>query len=80
MTDPVEKWFRAEIDNAIDVLVNLRTEQNLTIAEVSRRTGISQSNIQGFEKRRWTPSFNTINRYAQGVGKRARIEIEDQPS
>lgn len=49
-------------------LVSVRVRNGLTQQELAQRTGMKQSQIARLERLDSVPTFNTINRYANGLG------------
>lgn len=76
---------RAEYDNLaaeFDVareLIAARSRAGLTQGDVAERMGTTQSVIARLEGGKRVPSLRTVQRYAQAVGARAVVRIEQQP-
>jgi transcriptional regulator with XRE-family HTH domain len=73
--------FEDETDRArlITALVDLRTKQHLTQAEVARRMGITQSTVSQFEQQGQEGRDSTvtlIQRYARAIDVELRMWIE----
>lgn len=71
--------------NALDLqykvireLINYRLENNVTQEELSKKTGISKSNISRFESGKHSPSLKMIYRIAEGLGKRISFNFLDE--
>lgn len=64
-----------EIQKAI---LAARLEKNMTQKELSKITGIRQSNISRIEKGDCTPDLTTIERIAKGLGKHLLIQFQDK--
>lgn len=58
-------------------LIDLRIEKKLTQDELSKRIGIPKSNISRFESRKHSPTLDTLNRFAKGLGKRVELKLVD---
>jgi DNA-binding XRE family transcriptional regulator len=74
--------FRAEYERigpAMELaftLAEARRESGLTQAEVGRRMGTSQSAIARLEGGIASPTWETIERYARALGRRAVVTLE----
>lgn len=51
-----------------ELLKSKRKEQNLTIAELSKKTGLSLVSINHFETGKTKPSLTSLNKLANGLG------------
>jgi DNA-binding XRE family transcriptional regulator len=58
-------------------LKKAREALGLSLADVSARTGIDRGSISKMENGLANPTFETIGRYAAGLGKRVGIILED---
>jgi DNA-binding XRE family transcriptional regulator len=58
-------------------LKKAREALGLSLADVSERTGIDRGSISKMENGLANPTFETIGRYAAGLGKRVGIVLED---
>ena len=61
-------------------LVSARSRAGLTQGEVAARMGTTQSTIARLESGKRPPSLRTVQRYAQAVGARAVVRIENLPA
>ncbi|MDR3289495.1 MAG: helix-turn-helix transcriptional regulator [Peptococcaceae bacterium] len=59
----------------IKAIIAARVEQNLMQEELSRKTGIRQSNISRIENGNCSPTIATLQQIADGVGKTLHIEF-----
>ncbi|HEX6986576.1 MAG TPA: helix-turn-helix transcriptional regulator [Planctomycetaceae bacterium] len=60
-------------------LKRARIEKGLSLAEVGRRTGMKSSTISKLESGEGaTPTFRTLERYAEAIGKRIRLTLVDE--
>jgi DNA-binding XRE family transcriptional regulator len=60
------------------LLKSIRERQNLSLADIAARTGIDKSAISRLENGLTeNPTIATLERLARSVGKRIRIELED---
>ncbi|MDR0840322.1 MAG: helix-turn-helix transcriptional regulator [Christensenellaceae bacterium] len=73
--------YRAEYEATRDdydlqrALIKIRTESNLTQAQLATKTGIRQSNISRIETGSCKPDLDTLQAYAKGCGKRLAFEF-----
>ena len=56
-------------------IIRARREAGLTQKELAERTGIQQSNISRIENGNGNPSLSTLNKLAQGLGKKLVISF-----
>ncbi len=78
MEDPEfrEEYARIEDEYAlVEALVRARSAANLTLAEVARRLGTTQSAIARLEGGKVSPSFATLRRYADVTGTRLTVGL-----
>lgn len=78
MEDPKfrEAYARADEEYAlVEALVRARTAANLTQAELARRIGTTQSAVARLEGGRVSPSFATLQRYAEATGTRLTVGL-----
>lgn len=73
--------------NALDLqykviheLISYRLENNITQEELSKKTGISKSNISRFESGKHSPTLKMIYRIAEGLGKKIYFNFSDEES
>ena len=59
----------------IQAFIDARRQSGLTQKELSERTGITQSDISRLEKGNANPSLRTLQRLAQGMGMKIKIEF-----
>ena len=59
----------------IQALIDARTSEGLTQKELSQRTGIAQSDISKLENGNANPSIRTLQRLAEAMGKKLKIEF-----
>ena len=62
----------------ISQIVKARSEQGLTQAQLSARTGILQSNLSRLEGGSYNPSIGFLTRVAEGLGMELHIELRPQ--
>ena len=78
-----EPAVKAEYDALADEfaiaheLIAARARAGLSQAEVAQRMGTTQSVVARLESGRRPPSLRTVQRYAQAVGGRAVVRIEE---
>lgn len=71
-----KEWDASELEYQIqDMLVKARTASKLTQNELSRLSGIRQSNISRIEKGISIPKLETLYILAKAMGKELKIEI-----
>ena len=56
-------------------MINARTEIGMAQKELASKTGIQQSNISRIEQGEYNPSVKTLQRLADGMGKKLYIEF-----
>lgn len=77
--------FRAEWEalepefQIVKAMLDGRAAKNLTQKELAALTGITQSDISKLENGNGNPSLKTLERLAEGLGMRLRLEFV-QPS
>lgn len=59
----------------IQAIIDARKESGLTQKELSERTGIAQSDISKLERGNANPSLRTLQRLAEGMGMKLKIEF-----
>ena len=59
-------------------LIGARIESNMTQKELAKKTGIRQSNISRIENGTSSPTVDTLQRLAAGMGKKLCIEFRQQ--
>jgi len=71
-----DEWERQRPEREyIRAIICARLEQNLTQKELSKRTGIRQSNISRIENGNTSPTVATLQQIASGMGKTLHIEF-----
>lgn len=66
--------LQPEMD-VIRAIIDARVKQNLTQAQLAEKTGIRQSNISRIENGNCSPTVETLQQLAKGMGKKLRIEF-----
>lgn len=59
----------------IKAMINTKTTQNLTQAELAKKTGISLADIKKLENGTRNPSLNLLKKLADGMGATLKIEF-----
>ena len=59
----------------IQALIDARNAEGLTQKELSQRPGIAQSDISKLENGNANPSIRTLQRLAEAMGKKLKIEF-----
>ncbi len=78
MKDPE---FKKEYDaltleeEIIQTVIEARKDTGLTQKELSERTGIAQADISKLENGNGNPSLRTLQRLAEGMGMRLKLEF-----
>ena len=76
MDDFLNESMLAETDSDIhQAMIDARKVAGLTQHELSNRTGIAQSDISKLENGFANPSIRTLQRLADGMGMRLKIEF-----
>jgi predicted transcriptional regulator len=57
----------------ISSLIAARKEKGLTQQELSKLTGVAQADISRIESGNGNPSFKTLKRLAEGLGKKLQV-------
>ena len=71
-----KEWDALQPQRAIiQAMIDARKESGLTQKELSERTGIAQSDISKLERGNANPSLRTLQRLAEGMGMRLKIEF-----
>jgi predicted transcriptional regulator len=77
--DFAEEWERQAPEREyIKAIIATRMELNLTQKELSKRTGIRQSNISRIENGNSSPTIATLQQIASGMGKTLHIEFKQK--
>lgn len=66
--------FQPEYD-IIKAMINIKTTQNLTQAELAKKTGIRLTDIKKLENGTRNPSLNLLKKLADGMGATLKIEF-----
>ena len=62
----------------IQAMINAREKSNITQKELSRRTGIAQTEVSRIENGSRNPSIKLLQRLAAGMGMNLKISFEPQ--
>jgi len=74
--------IRAEYDalepefSIMQALINARKNSGLTQKQLAEKTGIAQADISKLESGNANPSLRTLQRIAEGMGMRVKIEFQ----
>lgn len=72
----IEEYDRLQSEfSVIQAMVNARKETGLTQKELSDRTGIAQADISKLENGNANPSLRTLQRLADGMGMKLKLEF-----
>ena len=78
MKDPEFKkeWDALEPEyQIVRVMLNSRAEKSLTQQQLSKITGIPQADISRLENGNANPSLRTLQRLAEGMGMKLKLEF-----
>lgn len=64
-----------EAEDIIQALIEARRASGMTQKELSELTGIAQGDISKLEKGNANPSLKTLQRLADGMGMRLKLEF-----
>ena len=77
-TDPIPQGEYWDMLEAFRRLKEVRENAGLTLAEMSRRTGMDQAAISRLENGVFdNPTINTLTRYARALDKRLMVTLVD---
>ena len=79
MNDPQfrKAWDELEPEfQIIRAMIEAREEANMTQKELAEKTGIAQGDISKLENGSSNPSIRTLQRIAEGLGKKLVIEFK----
>ena len=79
MKDPEIRKEMEKLDPEFAIvraIIEARTSSGLTQEELSRKSGINQANISKLEHGKANPSVSTLQKLANGLGKRLVISFE----
>ena len=75
----VKEWENLEPEyQLINALIDARKSANITQAQLSNLTGISQADISRLETGESNPSLKTLKRLANAFGMQLRLEFVPQ--
>lgn len=69
----------ADAERLVDTLVEMRTEQGITQADLAERMETTQSAVSKFERAGGDPRLSTLQRYARAVNARLRWVVSTSP-
>ena len=71
-----EEWDTSKPEyELMRLLVLARSKNNMTQAELAKKTGIRQSNISRIENGKCSPNLETLIKLAKGLNKKIQIQI-----
>ena len=79
LEDPAfrKEWEALEPEYAImQALIDARNEAGITQTELSKRTGIAQTDISKLERGNGNPSLKTLKRLAEGLGMTLELKFK----
>ncbi len=72
-----KEWEALEPEYAImQALIDARNEAGITQTELSKRTGIAQTDISKLERGNGNPSLKTLKRLAEGLGMTLELKFK----
>ena len=72
-----KEWESLEPEYAImQALIDARNEAGITQTELSRRTGIAQTDSSKLERGNGNPSLKTLKRLAEGLGMTLELKFK----
>ena len=72
-----KEWEALEPEYAImQALIDSRNEAGITQTELSKRTGIAQTDISKLERGNGNPSLKTLKRLAEGLGMTLELKFK----
>lgn len=69
------KYYLTPKEELATIIRKAREEAGLSQRDLSKLTGIQQADICKLENANANPSFNTLVRLAEGMGKKLKIEF-----
>lgn len=76
-----DQQFATEYDRlkpryeAIEQIIRIRREQNMTQAELARRVGTQKSNISRLESGNYNPSLDFLIKVSDALGKSLTVQL-----
>lgn len=72
-----KEWQDSEVEfQIIKAIINCREEKNMTQKDLSKLTGITQSDISKLENGNANPSVKTLNKIAAAFDKKLEINFK----
>lgn len=68
------------IREIVDELTSIRVKNKITMDELSLITGVSQKHISNIENHKATPTVETLNKIANGLGVDIQLTINKHSS
>ena len=78
MQDPEfhQEWEASQLEYDItEMLIQARISSRVSQKELAARAGLRQSNLSRIENGQCTPSLNTLQKIAHGLGKRLQVQF-----
>jgi DNA-binding XRE family transcriptional regulator len=72
----IEQQTRVTGSNIVDQLIAKRKEFHLTQQDIANATGMKRANVTRIEAKKYTPSLEVLNRYADCMGLKLNITLE----
>jgi transcriptional regulator with XRE-family HTH domain len=72
----IEQQTHSMSANIIDQLISRRKELHLTQQDVANATGMKRANVTRIESKKYTPTLEVLNRYADCMGMKLNMTLE----
>lgn len=70
------EWERLEPEREVwRLIAEARSEQGLTQEELAERCGMKQTNLSRIERGKTSPTIDTLQRLANGLGKKLELRF-----
>ena len=70
------EWERLEPEREVwRLIAEARSEQGLTQKELAERCGMKQTNLSRIERGKTSPTIDTLQRLANGLGKKLELRF-----
>lgn len=73
----IENYTRELSDDIVDQLIEVRKSKGMSQQDVADASGLPRANISRIERKLYTPTIAVLSKYALGMGKKIRLEIDD---
>ena len=79
MKDDFQRYLDKQLEPEyaiMQALIDARNEAGITQTELSKRTGIAQTDISKLERGNGNPSLKTLKRLAEGLGMTLELKFK----